>query len=236
MPLQTKKHLSATDRALVLLSGGIDSAVSLYWALSRGWDVRTLEFGYYQRPHREKTACERLCERAGIAKSIVVPLEFIREVSDIDGKELAGTFWEQAPQGYIPSRNLIFYSFAAYYAEILGARFIVGGHNRGDSEEFPDAGKKFFDQMNEILKSSVWSHSRLNVEILLPLVGLGKAEVVRLGNKLKVPFELTWSCYHNGEAPCGICDSCSERSESFLDAGISDPLLAEANAGNLQKK
>jgi len=149
--------------------------------------LRTLEFGYYQRPHREKTACERLCERAGIAKSIVVPLEFIREVSDIDGRnwqELSGNRRRRATFRREP--DILF--IRRVLCGDPGARFIVGGHNRGDSEEFPDAGKKFFDQMNEILKSSVWSHSRLNVEILLPLVGLGKAEVVRLGNKLRFPL------------------------------------------------
>jgi 7-cyano-7-deazaguanine synthase len=221
-----EKHLSGTERALVLLSGGIDSTVSLYWALSKGWEVRTLEFEYYQRPRREKTACRHLRERVGIVSPIIVPLGFVREVSDLDERELVGSFWGQAPQGYIPSRNLLFYSFAAYYAEIMGARYIVGGHNRGDAEEFPDAGSKFFGQMNELLKSSMWSHSKLNAEIILPLMGLGKAEVVRTGEALKVPFELTWSCYHNAEVPCGVCGSCSERREAFCDAGIRDPLVA----------
>jgi 7-cyano-7-deazaguanine synthase len=218
--------LSGTERALVLLSGGIDSTVSLYWALARGWEVRTIEFEYYQRPHREKTACKQIRERIGINKPIIVPLGFIREVSDLDKRDLVGTFWGQAPQGYIPSRNLMFYSFAAYYAEILGVRYIIGGHNRGDSQDFPDAGQKFFDQMNDLLKSSMWSHPRLNVEILLPLMGLEKAEVVRMGEALKVPFELTWSCYHNAEVPCGVCDSCCERRDAFYGAGIGDPLIA----------
>ena len=224
MSNQMERRLDGGERALVLLSGGIDSAVSLFWALSKGWEVRTLEFEYYQRPHREKTACRQLREKIGIERPVVVPLEFIREVTDLDKNDLGGSFWKQAPQGYIPSRNLIFYSFAAYYAEILGARYIVGGHNRRDSNDFPDAGEKFFDQMNALLKSSMWSHSRMNAEILLPLMKLGKTEVVRMGEALKVPFELTWSCYHNAEAPCGVCNSCSERREAFFEAGIEDPL------------
>lgn len=218
--------MSGIEDALVLLSGGIDSTVSLYWALAKGWRVRTIEFEYYQRPHRERTACRQLRERIGLDKHIIVPLEFIREVSDLEENNPAAIFWKQAPQGYIPSRNLLFYAFAAYYAEILGARYIVGGHNRGDSADFPDAGKLFFDQMNELLKTSMWSHSRLDTQILLPLMGLEKAEVVRMGETLKVPFELTWSCYHDAEVPCGICDSCGERRDAFCDAGIGDPLVA----------
>jgi len=218
------KSLTGIERALVLLSGGIDSTVSLYWALSKGWHVRTLEFEYYQRPHRERSACSKLRERIGIDKPLVVPLGFLREVSDIDKNDLVGTFWEYAPQGYIPSRNLIFYSFAAHYAEILGARYIVGGHNRGDSEEFPDAGEKFFDQMNALLKLSMWGHAKVHTEIVLPLAGMDKAEVVRMGDALKVPFELTWSCYHDSEVPCGACNSCGEREAAFSEAGVADPL------------
>ena len=229
-----EKRLTGTERALVLLSGGIDSTVALFWALSKGWKVRTLEFEYYQRPQRERVACRKLEDRVGIDRPIIVPLEFIREVSDLDERDLAGLFWGQAPQGYIPSRNLIFYSFAAYYAEILGARYIVGGHNRSDSKDFPDAGKKFFDQMNELLKSSMWSHTKVNAEILLPLMELRKAEVVRMGEALKVPFELTWSCYHNAEVPCGACNSCRERGEAFCETGVRDP-LALGSSGKMQR-
>jgi 7-cyano-7-deazaguanine synthase len=196
----------------------------LYWAFSQGWNVRTLEFEYCQRPRRERAACRQLREQIGVNKPTIVPLKFICEVVDLDEEDVANTFLENAPQGYIPSRNLIFYSFAAYYAEILGARYIVGGHNRSDSEDFPDAGVNFFDRLNELLKASMWSHARVHTEIQLPLMKLGKAEVVRLGNKLKVPFELTWSCYHNAENPCGACNSCRKRGEAFWEAGIGDPL------------
>jgi 7-cyano-7-deazaguanine synthase len=225
MPDQKEKCPNGAECALVLLSGGIDSAVSFYWALSRGWDVRTIEFEYYQRPQRERAACRKLREWVGVEAPIIVPLGFIREVVDLAEGELANDFLQQAPQGYIPSRNLIFYSLAAYHAEILGARYIIGGHNRSDSEDFPDAGANFFSRMNELLKASMWGHAKVRTEILLPLMTLGKAEVVRLGEKLKVPFELTWSCYHNAEDPCGACNSCSERMEAFLEAGVSDPLV-----------
>jgi 7-cyano-7-deazaguanine synthase in queuosine biosynthesis len=119
-------------RAIVLLSGGLDSAVSLHWAKSKGWRVFPIEFDYYDRPERERQACSDLCAQAGIRGRIVVPVPFMREAVDIPDLELANPALRRAPEGYIPVRNLAFYSLAAYYAETLGARYIVGGHNRTD--------------------------------------------------------------------------------------------------------
>ncbi|MBZ5495252.1 MAG: 7-cyano-7-deazaguanine synthase [Acidobacteriia bacterium] len=207
-------------RAIVLLSGGVDSAVALYWARSQNWDIFALEFEYYERPERERRSCRDLCTHAGISNRIVAPIQFIREISDIPAPELANPALARAPQGYIPLRNLIFYSLSGYHAEILGARHIVGGHNRTDCESFPDAGKPFWEQLNQIFKIAIWSHSEVQTEIILPLIDMGKAEVVRLGSELRVPFELTWSCYFNADCPCGACASCLERAEAFAAAGL----------------
>jgi len=202
-------------RAIVLLSGGVDSAVALYWARSRSWEVFPLEFEYHERPERERKACRDLRAHAGIKSQIVVPVPFIREAADIPASERANPYLENAPQGYIPLRNLIFYALAGYHAEILGARYIVGGHNRTDRESFPDAGQSFWDQLNEILGLAIWSHAQIQTEIVHPLIGMGKNEIVALGSELGVPFELTWSCYYNADRPCGACVSCIERAEAF---------------------
>ena len=217
-----------TENALILLSGGLDSAVSLYWALSQSWNASTIELEYHQRPSRERSACFDLRKHAGIsdAHAIVVPLDFVREVTDLPEGALVNTSLSQAPQGYIPSRNLVFYSLCSYYAEILGIRYIVGGHNRGDSESFPDAGRFFFRRLNQVLELAMWSYSQTHTEILLPLIEYGKAEVLRLGYSLGVPFELTWSCYHDAERPCGDCESCTERRDAFAEVGFPDPLMA----------
>ncbi len=215
------------QNALVLFSGGLDSAVSLYWVLSKGWKVNTIELEYYRRPAHERQACIDLRKRAGVSddNAIVVPLPFIREVVDLSPGTFVNTELNQAPPGYIPTRNLVFYSLCAYYAEILGIRYIVGGHNRADAESFPDAGKNFFVHVNRLLELAMWSHSLLHTEILLPLIEYRKIEVLRLGYKLRIPFELTWSCYYDAGLPCGICLSCVERRDAFAEAGFPDPLF-----------
>ena len=212
------------ESALVLLSGGLDSAVVLYWAVSRGWSIRTIEFEYYQRPDRERQACRNLRAVSPVAGSVIVPAGFLREVNDLPKGMIANAALERAPEGYVPARNLVFYSICAHYAEILNARYIVGGHNRADSESFPDAGADFFRHFDQLLKLGMWSYSTTRTEIVLPLIGLDKAEVVRLGLNLHVPFELTWSCYYDGEHPCGSCESCLERRQAFAASAAPDPL------------
>lgn len=208
-------------RAIVLLSGGLDSAVALFWARSQGWQLITTEFEYHQRPERERRACRDLRIRAGITDQIIVPVPFLREAVDVSAQELNNPALAGAPQGYIPLRNLIFYALAAYHAEIRGARYIIGGHNRSDCESFPDAGLSFWEQLNRLLKLAVWSYSTIQTEIVLPLIEKEKTEVLRLGSRLGVPFDLTWSCYFDADRPCGACESCLEREQAFAAAGLS---------------
>jgi 7-cyano-7-deazaguanine synthase len=208
-------------RAIVLLSGGLDSAVALYWAQSQGWTVIPAEFEYYQRPERERRACRDLRSRAGITDQIIIPVPFLREAVDIPAQELNNPALARAPQGYIPLRNLIFYSLAAYHAEILGARYIIGGHNRTDCDSFPDAGRAFWEQLNQLLRLAIWSHSEIQTKIVLPLIEMEKTEVIRLGSRLGVPFEVTWSCYSDADHPCGTCESCLEREQAFAASGLS---------------
>jgi 7-cyano-7-deazaguanine synthase len=206
-------------KSMVLLSGGLDSAVCLYWARSQGWELFPIEFEYFDRPERERQACRNLCADAGIRESLIVPVPFLREISDLSDSVLANPALSGAPEGYIPARNLIFYALSAYHAEVVGAARIVGGHNRTDGESFPDAGKAFRDRLNEILRISMWSHSALQTEVVLPLIEMDKIEVIRLGVRLGVPFQLTWSCYFNATRPCGVCISCVERMEALAAAG-----------------
>ena len=208
-------------RAILLFSGGLDSAVALYWAQSRGLTVLPAEFEYYQRPERERRACGDLRLRTGITEQIVIPVPFLREAADIPVRELNNPALAHAPEGYIPLRNLIFYSLAAYHAEILGARYIIGGHNRTDCESFPDAGQAFWEQLNQLFKLAIWSHSEIQTEIVLPLLEMDKTEVIRLGARLGGPFDWTWSCYFAAEHPCGGCESCLERERAFAASGLS---------------
>ncbi len=212
------------DRALVLLSGGVDSAVTLWWAKNRGWDARPLTFDYYGRPKRERTAIEALVKRAGVGPVRSVDLPFLQEVDDLRPSGFHNPALNESPEGYIPARNLIFYSLAAYYAELEGVRYLVGGHNGTDPESFPDASPKFFDHLNRVFAMSLWSYARAPLEVVIPLGGKSKEEVLRLGQRLGVPFELTWSCYWDQDVPCGTCGSCRERREAFDAIGLEDPV------------
>jgi len=215
------------DRASVLLSGGVDSAVALWWAKSNGWEVRPLTFDYFGRPAREQKAIEDLVARAGAGTIRHVDLPFLKEVDDLRKEGIDNRALLESPEGYIPDRNLIFYALAGYYAELDGARYIVGGHNGIDPESFPDSSPKFFNFLNSIFRLSLWSYERSPVQILVPLSGKTKEEVVRMGLAMGVPFEVTWSCYWNRNVHCGTCVSCRERREAFAAAGVADPVRYE---------
>lgn len=215
------------DQAIVLVSGGIDSAVTLWWAKAQGWDVRPLTFDYYGRPKREHTAIDALVARAGVSAARTVDLPFLKEVDDLRPAGVANRALLKSPEGYIPGRNLIFYSLASYFAELDGSRYIVGGHNGLDPESFPDASPRFFDSLNGVFRMSLWSYDTSPVQVVVPLAGKSKEEVVRMGRSLRVPFELTWSCYWDKDVHCGTCASCLERRAAFAAAGQPDPVRYE---------
>src|SRR2546422_9702344 len=136
------------EKAVVLLSGGIDSAVSLYWAKGQGWDVRPLTFHYFRRPPQEVVATHKILEASGIRSLREIDLPFLREVDDLKGKGLENRNLLESPEGYIPARNMVVYALAANEAEPLGARWVIGGHNGSDPESFPDASPKFCNFFN----------------------------------------------------------------------------------------
>ena len=217
----------APEKAVVLLSGGIDSAVSVYWAKGQGWDVRPLTFHYFRRPPQEVVATRKILEVSGVTGLQEIDLPFLREVDDLKEKGLENPDLLASPEGYIPARNMVFYALAAYAAEPLGARWVIGGHNGSDPETFPDSSPKFFNFFNSMYRLGLWSYPRQPVQILLPLSGKSKVDVVRLGLDLGVPLELTWSCYWDRERHCGTCASCTERREAFAALGVRDPIAYE---------
>ncbi|MCI0415100.1 7-cyano-7-deazaguanine synthase [bacterium] len=204
------------SRALVLLSGGIDSAAALAWTRQNYPEVVALTFQYHLRPFRERLAVYRLLQ-VFHAPLIEVPTNFLREVADLP--ESLNTI---VPEGYIPNRNMIFYSIACNYAETRACETIVGGHIGNDSEAFPDASKHFFHQLAELTNQALLTRK---IKIELPLEKMTKAEVMKNAQAWGVPFESTWSCYWDGSHPCGKCISCIERAEGFAAIGIHDPLL-----------
>ncbi len=204
----------------MLLSGGIDSATALYLTKkTRG--VRALTFEYMGIAKSELAAAKAIASRAGVLEQRTVRLPDLKEAADIPGFRPAGL-----PPNYIPLRNSIFYAFAASYAEETGATYIVGGHNREDTEVFADVSPEFFGS----LQRAFWNGSRIlrrnRLKIARPLKRLKKPAVIRLGASLGVPFELTWSCHRDSEEHCWVCDGCLTRQRCFKEAGIVDPLTA----------
>lgn len=216
------------DRAIVLLSGGVDSAVTLWWAKRQGWEIHPLTFDYFGRPRREQEAVRALTRGAGTDPVRWVDLPFLKEVDDLRKEGFANRRLLDAPEGYIPGRNLIFYGLAGHFAELEGVRYIVGGHNGIDPESFPDSSPKFFNFLSSVFHLSLWSYDASPVQIVVPLSGKSKEDVVRLGLEMKVPFDVTWSCYWDRVVHCGTCASCRERREAFAELGVDDPIAYEA--------
>jgi 7-cyano-7-deazaguanine synthase len=182
--------------------------------------VRALTFAYHGIAPRELESAVALAKAARVAEHRQVRLPDLKEVGDIGGSRFAGY-----PLTYIPTRTSIFYSFAASYAEEVGAGVIVGGHNRDDLEVFRDTSPEFFRELQKVFRlgSKVLAQRKLRIE--RPLKKRTKAEVVRLADKVGVPFVLTWSCHRGGRDHCWECDGCLARVRAFKDAGVRDPLM-----------
>ena len=194
-------------KAIVLLSGGVDSATCLYWAQHEGFDIIALSFIYHLRPQHERNASKKLAQLVN-AKYIEVDISFLKNTADLRAEQYPG-LEDVEDDAYIPARNLIFYSIATYYAEALEAEYIIAGHIAHDSLIFPDATQEFFRAFEVLVSQSLVSVK--TPKVLTPLSSMSKEEVGRLAKKLNVPLELTWSCYSDGETQCGVCLSCQER-------------------------
>lgn len=217
-----------TRRSVLLLSGGLDSAVALWWARREGLETVALTLGYNNRAERERDAARKIARAGGVARHVEADVGFLKESGDLRG-ESAGTRLERSDtEGtYIPARNTIFYGIAAYYAEIAGAEAIVGGHTREDGALFPDASAKFFEALNTTLELGTEVGRAGRLRIVQPLIALDKAGVVRLGSELGVPMHLTWSCHGTAATPCGTCRGCMARAKGFAEAGVPDPALSK---------
>src|SRR5919202_4309124 len=195
----------ARDKAIVMLSGGLDSATCLYWAKTKFSDLWTITFNYFGRLVQEKRAVVRLVNAAGIGRLIEIDLPFVKEAEDFYGdnsKLDSGAGWMSS---YVPMRNMIFYSIAAHYAEYLGAKWIIGGHNLHDVKFFKDASQDYIDKLNRLFKEGCLFCNGQPYQILLPLAKMTRKEIIRLAIRLKAPIELTWSCHKEGIVHCGTC-------------------------------
>jgi 7-cyano-7-deazaguanine synthase len=223
-----------SNRAVVLLSGGIDSATALAIALRDRYEVFALSFSYGQRHVWELKAAKKLAARANVREHRIASVDLraiggsalTSEMQVPKGRSL-GEMAEGIPATYVPARNTIFLSYALAWAEVLGAGDIFIGVNALDYSGYPDCRPEYveaFERMANLATKSAVS-GQLLIRIHTPLIALTKGEIIRLGIELGVDYSLTSSCYdpsRSGEA-CGACDSCLLRKKGFREAGIADP-------------
>lgn len=219
---------------MILLSGGLDSATVTGIAHEQGYDLFALSFDYGQRHSRELESAKKVAEFYNVqAHQILrielgklggsaltddnIPVPTARELDEIS---------ETIPTTYVPARNTIFISYALAYAEVIDADAIFIGANSRDYSGYPDCRPEYFTAFQQLAalcnKRGVEGHP---VELKIPLIDMTKAEIIKKGVELGVPYEHTWSCYQGGTQPCGTCDSCLLRAKGFQEVGVDDPGL-----------
>jgi 7-cyano-7-deazaguanine synthase len=233
--------MSAKPRAVVLLSGGMDSAVTLAWMRREGFVCIALSFDYGQRHRIEIERAARVASALGAAEHVLQRIDLrafggSALTSDVDvPKDMLGSGGPGAiPITYVPARNTVFLSFALALAEVRGASAIAIGANAVDYSGYPDCRPEFiaaFERLaNLATRAGVESAARGEraVTVHAPLVDLAKSRIVTLGIELGVDFSMTSSCYDPGASgqPCGHCDACVLRTRGFKEAGVRDPLCA----------
>ena len=227
--------MNSAEKAVCLVSGGLDSAICLALARSKGYSVHALSFDYGQRHRAELEAARRVAASLGATEHIVVPIDLrlfggsaLTDEIAVPKSRSAEEMGRGIPVTYVPARNTIFLSFALAWAEVLATSDIFIGVNAIDYSGYPDCRPEFiraFERMaNLATKAGV--EGRTMVRIHTPLIEMSKAEIVRLGKELGVDYQLTHSCYDPDERgrACGSCDSCLLRLKGFRDAGIADPV------------
>jgi len=222
--------MNKKKRAVVLLSGGLDSTTTLYWAKNEGYDCFCLIFDYHQRHKKEIQSATKIAKLTNCKYQVIkFQLPWLGSAlldKRIKIPENRNLNKAEIPSTYVPARNTIFISFALSYAEVIGADTIFIGANALDYSGYPDCRPKYYTAFNKLAQLGTKTGVEgKEIKILTPLIDKSKAEIVKLGFELNVPFELTWSCYKGGSKPCGKCDSCILRSKGFKEAEIQDRLV-----------
>ncbi|XFA73171.1 7-cyano-7-deazaguanine synthase QueC [Thermosynechococcaceae cyanobacterium Okahandja] len=222
------------QKAVVLLSGGLDSSTVLFRAKGLGYACYALSFDYGQRHRQELAAAGAIATAAGVREHHVIQFDLRlwggsaltdRRIDLPRDRDLEAMS-QEIPATYVPARNTIFLSFALAYAEAIGAESVHLGVNALDYSGYPDCRPDYIAAMQEIYRlGTKQGREGQPIEIMAPLIDLHKADIIRLGNEYGVPWAQTWSCYSD-EAPlaCGRCDACRLRLAAFAALGLEDPL------------
>lgn len=218
------------NRAVILLSGGLDSSTAASLARASGFELYALSFDYGQRHQKELDAAKRIVAQLDVRQHQIVRIN----LGDWGGSSLTGdgdipieSSGDTIPSTWVPARNHIFLAIASGYAEVVGARAIYIGVSEVDYSGYPDCRGEFLAAYQHAadLASKQFVEDGVSIPVLAPFLHLPKSGVVRLGLAFGVDYSLTWTCYQGGDTPCGVCDSCRLRAAAFADAGVPDPLL-----------
>ena len=219
--------MSNKSRAVVLLSGGMDSSVCASLAV-RDHDAAAVHVSYGQRTEeRERQSFLSICQRLKIRNKLMVRNEALGLIggSALTDDSIAvpdsQSVGHGVPVTYVPFRNAHFLAVAVSWAEVLGAGKVYIGAVEPDSSGYPDCRPAYYKAFNEVVKAGTKDGT---IEIVTPLIAMRKAEIVRLGLELGAPFDLTWSCYKREDQACGMCDSCMLRLRAFEATGVHDPI------------
>jgi 7-cyano-7-deazaguanine synthase len=216
------------EKAVIILSGGMDSTTLVYDIKSKGEQVYALSFDYNQKHRKELEVASKTCEKLNISHK-VVDLSVLNRIAP---SALTREDWD-VPEGHyedvnmkqtvVPNRNMVLLSLAISYAIGIGASKVYYGAHGGDHAIYPDCRKEFVDAMSKVAKLCDWS----KINLIAPYLDIDKGDIVIKGKDLGVNYSLTWTCYKGKEKACGKCGSCQERLEAFEKAGIKDPIEYE---------
>lgn len=225
-----KKDEKETKKAVVVLSGGMDSTTLLYDVKNLGYDVYALSFDYGQKHVKELVAARNTCDKLGIPHKILN----IQVLNEVAPSALTRKDWnvpeghyeaENMKQTVVPNRNMVMLSLATSYAISIKAESLWIGAHSGDHAIYPDCRKSFLLALKEAIALCDWH----KISLEAPYVEMSKGDIVKRGVKLGVDYSLTWSCYKGDEKACGKCGTCVERLEAMEYAGTKDPIEYEVS-------
>src|SRR5215469_4336505 len=224
--------MTPKPKGIVLASGGMDSCVTAAIA-GTSHELAFLHAGYGQRTERrERQGFEALADFYGVRERLVVDLDHLKEMGGSaltderlavpEGDPQVPVATSGIPATYVPFRNAHFLSVAVSWAEVIGAKAIFIGAVAEDSSGYPDCRPEYYRVFQELIR--VGTRPETRIEIVTPVIGMKKSEIIRRGFELGAPLDLTWSCYQEEEMACGACDSCLLRLRAFAEAGATDPI------------
>lgn len=221
-------------RAVVLLSGGLDSTTTLAIAAHEGFEIYALTFDYGQKHKKEIESAKKIAGYYNAKEHKILKIDLSWAESALTNEKIdvpdgnLDDIGEKIPTTYVPARNIILLSFALAWSEVIKADAIFIGANIVDYSGYPDCRQEFFKKFQEMaeLGTKRGVEGKM-VEIRFPLIDLTKAKIIKKGMELNVPYHLTWSCYRGAEKACGKCDSCLLRLRGFKEAGYKDPIEYE---------